>query len=184
MRIATSHVDPFCDESLLEPYALHAELRDLGPLVRLEKYGVWAMARHADVYRMLNDWETFCSSAGVGFGNFHTAKPWRPPSLILEADPPLHTRTRAVLSRVLSTTALRRMRQMFEQRAAALVARLVERGRFDAIGDLAAAFPLDVFPDAVGLCADGLENLAPYGNAVFNANGPMDGARFASALSD
>ncbi|HEV8020704.1 MAG TPA: cytochrome P450 [Candidatus Lustribacter sp.] len=184
MRIATSHVDPFCDESLLEPYALHAELRDLGPVVRLEKYGVWAMARHADVYPMLNDWETFCSSAGVGFGNFHTEKPWRPPSLILEADPPLHTRTRAVLSRVLSTTALRRMRRTFEQRAAALVAQLVERGRFDAIADLAVAFPLEVFPDAVGLCADGRENLAPYGNAVFNANGPMDGARFASALSD
>ena len=133
---------------------------------------------------MLNDWETYCSSGGVGMGNFHTEKPWRPPSLILEADPPLHTRTRAVLSRVLSPTALRRMREMFEARAAALVERLVARGRFDAMTDCANAFPLEVFPDAVGLTQEGRENLAPYGNAVFNAGGPPDGALFASALAD
>jgi hypothetical protein len=179
-----SHVDPFCDALILDPYAMHAELRDLGPLVRLEKYGVWAMARHVDVYAMLNDWETYCSSAGVGFGNFHTETPWRPPSLILEVDPPLHTRTRAVLSRVLSSSALRRMREMFEIRAAALVERLLERGRFDAMTDCANAFPLEVFPDAVGLTKDGRENLAPYGNAVFNADGPPDGALFLSAMQD
>ena len=179
-----SDLDPFSDELLLEPYAMHAELRDLGAVVRLEKYGVWAMARHSDVYAMLNDWETYCSSAGVGMGNFHTEKPWRPPSLILEADPPLHTRTRAVLSRVLSSSAMRRMRATFEIRAAALVERLVARGRFDAMADCANAFPLEVFPDAVGLTKDGRENLAPYGNAVFNADGPPDGALFLSAMHD
>jgi cytochrome P450 len=176
----SSDADPFCDEMLLEPYALHASLRELGGVVRLAKYGVWAMARHADVYALLNDWETYCSSAGVGMGNFHTEKPWRPPSLILEADPPLHTRTRAVLSRVLSSTA---MRATFEAHAAALVERLVARGRFDAMHDLAEAFPLAVFPDAVGLTPDGRENLAPYGNAVFNADGPPN-ALFLAAMED
>jgi cytochrome P450 len=179
----TSNADPFSDASLLEPYAIHAELRDLGAVVRLERYGVWAMARHADVYALLNDWETYCSSAGVGMGNFHTEKPWRPPSLILEADPPLHTRTRAVLSRVLSSTALRRLRATFEERAAALAGELLERGRFDAIADCAEAFPLAVFPDAVGLTAEGRENLPVYGNAVFNADGPPN-ALFLSAMED
>src|ERR1700761_2840361 len=128
-----SDLDPFCDELILDPYAMHAELRDLGPVVKLEKYGVWAMARHVDVYAALNDWETFCSSAGVGFANFHTEKPWRPPSLILEADPPDHTKTRAVLSRVLSSSALRRMRETFEAHAAELVESLAARGSFDAM---------------------------------------------------
>jgi cytochrome P450 len=181
--IPASGVDPFSDASLLDPYPLHASLRDLGAVVRLERYGVWAMARHAVVYAALNDWETYCSSAGVGLGNFHTEPPWRPPSLILEADPPLHTRTRAVLSRVLSNTALRRLRATFEARAAALADRLAERGRFDAIADCAEAFPLAVFPDAVGLTPDGRENLKPYGNAVFNADGPPN-ALFRSAMED
>jgi cytochrome P450 len=178
-----SGADPFADAQLLDPYAMHAELRELSAVVRLETYGVWAMARHADVYAMLNDWETYCSSAGVGMGNFHTEKPWRPPSLILEADPPLHSRTRAVLSRVLSSSALRRMRETFEARAAELVETLVERGRFDAMHDCAEAFPLSVFPDAVGLRKDGRENLHVYGNAVFNADGPPN-ALFRSAMED
>jgi hypothetical protein len=179
----SSNADPFSDASLLDPYPIHAELRDLGAVVRLERYGVWAMARHADVYAMLNDWETYGSSAGVGLANFHTEKPWRPPSLILEADPPLHTRTRAVLSRVLSTGALRRLRARFEEHAAVLAEELLERGRFDAIADCAAAFPLAVFPDAVGLGAEGRENLHVYGNAVFNADGPPN-ALFRSAMED
>jgi cytochrome P450 len=178
-----SDADPFSDATLTNPYPMYAMLRELGPVVRLERYGAWAMARHAEVYAALGDFTTYCSSGGVGISNFHTEKPWRPPSLILEADPPLHPLTRAVLARVLSSGALRRLRETFERRAAELVERLVERRTFDAIDDCAAAFPLDVFPDAVGLSKDGRENLSPYGNAVFNANGPNN-AHFASAMSD
>jgi hypothetical protein len=43
---------------------------------------------------------------------------------------------------------------------------------FDAVPTLAEAFPLRVFPDAVGLGPDGRENLLPYGNHLFNAFGP------------
>ena len=49
---------------------------------------------------------------------------------------------------------------MFEERAAVLVDRLLARGRIDAMTDLANAFPLEVFPDAVGLTKDGRENIA------------------------
>ena len=39
---------------------------------------------------------------------------------------------------------------------------------------LADAFPLRVFPDAVGLGPDGRENLLPYGDHAFNAFGPAN----------
>jgi cytochrome P450 len=178
-----SGADPFADATLYDPYPMYASLRELGPVVWLERYETWAMARHAEVYAALGDFATYCSSGGVGLSNFHTEKPWRPPSLILEADPPLHPRTRAVLARVLSSGALRRLREMFEARAAALVERLIARRTFDAMADCAAAFPLEVFPDAVGLSPHGRENLSPYGNAVFNANGPRN-AHFESAMGD
>jgi len=35
-----SDIDPFCDEFLSEPYPFHEELREAGPVVRLERYGV------------------------------------------------------------------------------------------------------------------------------------------------
>ena len=71
------------------------------------------MARYAEVHAVLNDPATFCSSRGVGLSDFAKEKPWRPPSIILEADPPAHTRTRAVLSQVLSPTALKQVRDRF-----------------------------------------------------------------------
>jgi cytochrome P450 len=181
--IPGSDVDPFSAESLSDPYPWHEAVRDAGPVVRLERYDAWAMARHAQVYAALGDFETYCSSAGVGYANWRKEKPWRPPSIILEADPPQHAHTRSVLARVLSSSALRRMRETFERAAQRLVERLARRGRFDAIAHCAEAFPLEVFPDAVGLTEVGRENLSPYGNAVFNAVGPAN-ALFESANVD
>lgn len=169
-----SQVDPFSREFLSNPYPFHEELREAGPVVWLERYGIWAMARHEEVRACLMDWETFCSSAGVGLSDFRKETPWRPPSLILEADPPLHTRTRAVLTRILSAAAMKKLWATFEQDAIALVDRLVERREFDAVRDFAEVYPLKVFPDAVGLAEDGRENLLPYGNMAFNAFGPRN----------
>jgi hypothetical protein len=171
---SVSKVDPFSREFLTNPYPFHEELREAGPVVRLDRYDIWAMARHEEVRACLMDWETFCSSAGVGLSDFRKETPWRPPSLILEADPPLHTRTRAVLTRILSAAAMKKLWTTFERDAIQLVDRLVERGTFDAVRDLAEVYPLKVFPDAVGLEEEGRENLLPYGNMAFNAFGPRN----------
>src|SRR5271163_342408 len=169
-----STVDPFSHEFLRDPYPHHEALREAGPVVWLEKYGIWTMARHQEVRDALTDWQTYCSSAGVGLSDFRKEPPWRPPSIILEADPPLHTRTRAVLTRILSPAAINILRETFQREAELLVAHLVEQGEFDGIADLAEAYPLKVFPDAVGISGQGRENLMPYGTMVFNSFGPRN----------
>ena len=169
-----STIDPFSHGFLGDPYPHHAVLREAGPVVWLDKYGIWAMARHEQVRDALTDWQTYCSSAGVGLSDFRKEPPWRPPSIILEADPPLHTRTRAVLTRILSPMAIKVLRERFEQEAERLIASLVARGEFDGIADLAEAYPLKVFPDAVGISEDGRDNLLPYGSMVFNSFGPRN----------
>jgi cytochrome P450 len=169
-----SAIDPFSHAFLRDPYPHHEALREAGPVVWLEQYGIWAMARHQAVRDAMTDWQTYCSSAGVGLSDFRKEPPWRPPSIILEADPPLHTRTRAVLTRILSPAAINILRATFEHEAELLAARLVEQREFDGIADLAEAYPLKVFPDAVGLSEDGRENLLPYGSMVFNSFGPRN----------
>ena len=169
-----STVDPFSQPFLRDPYPHHERLREAGPVVWLEQYGIWAMARHEQVRDALTDWQTYCSSAGVGLSDFRKEPPWRPPSIILEADPPLHTRTRAVLTRILSPAAIKILRDMFEREAEKLIAQLVEQREFDGVADLAEAYPLKVFPDAVGISEEGRENLLPYGTMVFNSFGPRN----------
>jgi 4-methoxybenzoate monooxygenase (O-demethylating) len=169
-----SAIDPFSHAFLSDPYPHHEAMREAGPVVWLEQYGIWAMARHQEVRDALTDWETYCSGAGVGLSDFRKEPPWRPPSIILEADPPLHTRTRAVLTRILSPAAINILRETFAREADALVDRLVEWREFDGIADLAEAYPLKVFPDAVGISEQGRENLLPYGSMVFNSFGPRN----------
>ena len=167
-------LDPFSIEFLSNPYPFHEQLREAGPVVWLTHYGIWSMARHGEVSAALNNWETFCSSRGGGLSDFKKEKPWRPPSIVLEADPPLHNRTRGVLSRVLSRPALEKLREPFTRKAEALVDELLALGSFDGVKDLAETYPLSVFPDAVGLTKEGRENLLPYGNMAFNAFGPRN----------
>jgi hypothetical protein len=107
LGIPSLDVDPFSMAFLADPHPAHEMLREVGPVVRLDKWSVYAVARYAEVRAVLNDPQTFCSSCGVGLSDFAREKPWRPPSLILEADPPAHTLTRAVLNRVLSPKASR-----------------------------------------------------------------------------
>jgi cytochrome P450 len=170
-------IDPFAIEFFDDPYPTHALLRDAGPLVYLDKWSVYGVARYAEVHAVLNDPMTFCSSRGVGLSDFAKEKPWRPQSIILEADPPAHTRTRAVLSRVLSPTVMKQVRDRFAVAAAAKVDELLARKSFDAIADLAEAYPMSVFPDAMGLKQEGRENLLPYAGLVFNAFGPPNQLR-------
>lgn len=174
--------DPFDESTLADPYPLHELLRETAPVTYLQRYGVWAMARYADVHAALTDPATFCSGRGAGLADFHREKPWRPASLLLEADPPDHTAVRTAMSAVISPRTVRGFRESFRDAAEAIADELVARGGFDAVTDLAERYPLKVFPDAVGLPEQGRENLLPYGALAFNAFGPRN-ALFEKALA-
>jgi cytochrome P450 len=138
----------------------------------LTRYGMWACGRYEEVKTIFSDWQRFSSSRGVGLSDFKLETPWRPPSIILEVDPPEHKRTRTVMMNTLSSRALASLIDGFQAHADLLVDRLLGVGEFDAVPDLAQAFPLKVFPDAVGLADGDRENLLIYANMVFNALGP------------
>ena len=146
-------------------------------MVHLSRYDVYAMGRYEQVHAALTDWQDFRSAAGVGMPNFRHEKPWRPPSLLLEADPPHHDAPRRVLSEILGPRALRGLRQRWLDDAEVLVDELLPADGhvdLDAVTELAQAFPLRVFPDAVGLgrsragrtcCPTGTTRSTPSGPA-------------------
>jgi cytochrome P450 len=169
----TSDLDPFSPEFRADPFTYYAQLRALGPIVWLERYGIWVVSHYEQVRSVLTDYDVFSNAGGGGLTNYFEVPPWRQPSIILEVDPPEHSRTRAVLMRVVSATAVRGMRDGFERVADQLFGRALAAGTLDAIPDLVQPFPLTVFPDAVGLAKEGRENLLTYGSMVFGAFGPV-----------
>ena len=115
---ACSDFDPFGADTRADPYQAYVELRAAGPIIRLEKYGIFAVPRFADVKAIFADHVNFSNAGGAGLANYFKEKPWRPPSIVLEADPPLHTRTRKVLARIMSPGAMRKLEDAFKAKAA------------------------------------------------------------------
>ena len=91
-RTPSTSLDPFSDAFFADPYTRYHELRELAPVFFIEKYGVYGAARHAEVMAILQDHATFISGAGAGIHDLRKGNAWRPPSILLEADPPIMLR--------------------------------------------------------------------------------------------
>ncbi len=70
-----AEIDPFSIDFFENPYPAQEWLREAGPLVYLDKWNVYGVARYAEVHAVLNDPQTFCSSRGVGLSDFAREKP-------------------------------------------------------------------------------------------------------------
>ncbi|MGH9021886.1 MAG: cytochrome P450 [Acidimicrobiia bacterium] len=167
-------VDPFSEEFLVDPYPFHEVFREAGPAVRIERYPTWVLARYDPIQCALNDPETYSSAAGVGLSDFRREKPWRKPSLLLETDRPEHTKARAAIMRSLTPRVMEGLRVAFAENADRLIDGLVRRRSFDAVPDLATAYPVETVADAIGLSKEGREHLVTYGHALFNSFGPAN----------
>lgn len=167
-------IDPFSRESMDNPITLDETIRAAGPLAYVPKYGFWITGSDAVAREVFEDWRRFSSAFGTGLTNVVREEPWRKPSTILEADPPVHTPNRKVLARVLSPGALRKMADDFRAEAERMVDELLDRREVDIASDLAFAFPFKVLPDAVGLQPTGRHHLMPYSALNFNAMGPKN----------
>ena len=173
-------VDPYDPAILANPTGYYAELRRRGPLVYIPRYSILACGRYDATREVFSDHERFVSSRGVGLTDFSLETPWRPPSIILEVDPPEHGKTRRVMARVMSPGAVARLRATFEAKADELVDRVLARGTVDAVVDIAEAYSVAAFPPAVGLRNIDQRALVDYGAMVFNALGPDTALRQAA----
>ena len=173
-------IDPYDEAILADPRAYYAGLRARGPLVYIPRYAVLAVGRYEETRAVFSDHERFVSSRGVGLNDFRIGKPWRDPSIILEVDPPDHTRTRKIMARALSPKSVATLKEAFRIEAEALVDRLLGAERVEAVTEIAEIFPTTVFPRAIGLRDSDPRRLVDYGALVFNALGPDNSTRRAA----
>jgi 4-methoxybenzoate monooxygenase (O-demethylating) len=166
--------DMFGQEVIRDPQRYDALIREAAPVVYLPQYDVWATGRHSQVELMMRDWKAFSS----------TEPPFEEigqPMILLSDDPPDHQRVRTVIAKGMSPAVLRRMQDAFETGAENLVQRLLDGPAasdgsvvIDGHTDLAKAYVLKVFPDAIGLGDQNREMLIRFGHAQFNMFGPKN----------
>src|SRR3981081_2794844 len=144
----TSTLDPYSDQALLNPWPLYGELREMGPVVWLERYGMFALTRYDAVARVLRDWQAFPSSFGVMM-NDDMNQVLRGNALCSDGE--AHNRLRRVVMRPIMPGALPSLKEEVEREAEAVVDRLYSKGRFCATGELATHLPVTIVSNAVGL---------------------------------
>ena len=169
----TLETDPYSEVVLGDPYPFQNALREIGSVVWLGQNGVYATGRYAEATQVLSDWKSFTNAAGIGIQDIRKPGNFRVPSLIPEVDPPDHGNVRIPLMRILSPLVIRKWRQTFEQEAEALVERLLDQRDIDGVEDLAEAYVLKVFPEAVGVRLPRIPTLA-IGEMRFNQSGPQN----------
>lgn len=177
--VSSWDIDPYSDENLTGR-GYFPELRSRGPFVYLSRYAMLACGGYDVTREVFSDHNRFVSSRGVGLSDFGLEEPWRPASIILEVDPPYHTKTRRVVMRGLSPKVVRDLRAAFKVDAERLVDKVVAQGRIEAVVDIAEAFPTKVFPEAVGIKNPDARMLTQFGSIVFNAIGPENARRNAA----
>jgi cytochrome P450 len=164
-----ANLDLFSDTTLLDPFPTYAALRDAAPAVWLDRHQVWAVARYADVRRALARHAIFISGEGIGLTpeSNETTR-----GSILSSDPPVHGVLRGVLNERLSPSGLLGMREPIQLAADRLVDELAERQSFDAVDDLAKAFPVSIVLDLIGVPHEVRPKLLGWADAMFNTFGP------------
>lgn len=163
--------DVFAPSAVRNPYPHYAALRELGPVVWLDKQRVYALPRHAEVKAVLADDETFVSGRGVGlnpvvnrFGEGTT----------LNSDGDTHRTRRQLVGHRLTPRALRTMQVQVDDLAEATVTAALARRCVDGVADIALKLPLTVVPDLVGWPVSGRANLVRWAGATFDLLGPAN----------
>jgi cytochrome P450 len=170
-RALASTLDPYADQALLNPWPLYRELREMAPVVWLEKYGMFALTRYDVVVKALRDWEAFPSSFGVMM-NDDMNQVLRGNTLCSDGD--AHNRLRRVAIRPVTPVALKSLEDEVEREAEGVADRLCARGRFCATGELATYLPVTIVSNAVGLPEEGRERMMEWSIGMFNCFGPLN----------
>jgi cytochrome P450 len=167
----STDLDLWTDSAIDDPYQLWKQLRDAGPVVRLDTYDFYALPRYAEMRRALGDWKVFSSAQGVMLNDeINKAQA----GATLHTDPPVHDAQRAIVGRPLVPRELRKLDEQFREQAEALVERLVGEGSFDAATDLAEYLPLTIVSKQVGLPEEGRDRMVSWAAAAFDAAGPLN----------
>jgi len=117
--------------------------------------GYWAVTRHADILAVSKTPDVYSSTRNTALIRFKEGTPRESIDMqgiiLLNMDPPQHTRMRGIVSRGFTPRAIGNLRQVLTERAERIVAGAVESGTGDFVIDLASELPLQAISDLIGV---------------------------------
>jgi cytochrome P450 len=133
--------------------------------------GFWALTRHADVLEASRKPDLFCSGNGSNIGDLT-------PELneffgsMINMDDPRHARLRGIVSRGFTPRMVRRVDDDVALAATAILDAVIERGECDFVTDIAAALPLTIICNMMGIPKSQYRFVFDRTNVILGAGDP------------
>ncbi|MCB0928385.1 MAG: cytochrome P450 [Mycolicibacterium insubricum] len=141
--------------------------------------GFWVVSRHADIKAISRDPDTFSANRkGVVISFFEgmdEEKIELTKALLINHDPPEHTRLRRIVSRLFAPRAVAELEEKLRTAARRIVEEAAATGSGDFVADIASRLPLLAIADLIGVPAEDHEKVFHWANSVVNLEDPDAG---------
>jgi cholest-4-en-3-one 26-monooxygenase len=176
-------VDRFCEGV---PHEWFTYLREHDPVhfhAEPDGPGFWVVTKHADVIACNRDAATFSSEASnggvialTGPAGEQTENRTEAESaggrLMLQMDPPDHTRYRRLVNRGFTPRMITRMTEHIRDLTDGILDRVVPNGESDFVVDIAAELPLEVIAELIGVPNEDRHKIFDWSNKMIGSEDP------------
>jgi cytochrome P450 len=163
-------------EFYLNPYPTYRALREIEPIKRMPN-GSYFLTRYDDLVAAYKNTKAFSSDKKKEFAPKYGASllfEHHTTSLVFN-DPPIHTRVRRLIMGALSPRAIAEMEGDLIRLVDGLLDAIAAKGRFELIGDFAAAIPVEVIGNLLDVPHEEREPLRDWSLAILGALEPVIG---------
>ncbi len=138
--------------------------------------GFWAVTKHRDVVAVSRDsetWSSYENGAIIRFLSGNTREQVELQRVImLNIDPPHHTKMRGIVSRGFTPRAINNLRDVLHDRAQKIVKEAVEKGSGDFVTDVACELPLQAIAELIGVPQEDRHRLFSWSNDMVGYDDP------------
>src|SRR5690348_14429125 len=173
---ASFDLEKLTPEFYANPYPTYRALRENAPVKRMPN-GSYFLTRYDDLVAAYKNTKAFSSDKRREFAPKYGASllyEHHTTSLVFN-DPPIHTRVRRLIMGALSPRAIAEMEGDLIRLVDHLLDRIAARGKFDLIGDFAAAIPIEVIGNLLDVPHEEREPLRDWSLAILGALEPVIG---------
>ena len=159
-----------------DPYPAYAALRADEPVRRVDLGDgpAWLISRYSDVRAALADPRLSKDDRYTLPPEQRAAAPQQPFPMMLQMDPPEHTRLRKLVSRTFTVRRMEALRPRVRQIADELIDALPPTGRVDLLAEYAFLLPVLVICELLGVPAEDRDDFAAWSNALIDSDGHED----------
>ena len=149
--------------------------------------GYWAVTRHADILAVSKAPDVYSSEENTALIRFKEGMPRESIEMqriiLLNMDPPQHTRMRGIVSRGFTPRAIGNLRQLLTERARRIVATALDSGTGDFVTDVAAELPLQAISDLIGVPQEDRGKIFAWSNRMIGYDDELPGEENAGEMA-